>query len=69
MTDHEDAARVAKIRRQIRKFNSDKGEMPMGELLELTETLADEWRDEQDRIFLEQQTGACRACGRYRKGK
>jgi ATP phosphoribosyltransferase regulatory subunit HisZ len=68
VSDHEEADRVEKIRKQVRKFKKDKGNMTIAEILELTDTLADEWHDEQERIFIEKQTGACRACGRYRKG-
>ena len=67
MTDQEEADRVEKIRKQVWKFKNDKGEMTMGELLELTDTLADEWHDEQERIALEAKTSRCWLCGR-RKG-
>ena len=68
MTDKEEAARVAKIRSQIRKFRIDKRSTTLGELFALVNTLADEWLDEQQRIELEARTHNCRACGRYRKG-
>ena len=68
VSDHEEADRVEKIRKQVRKFKKDKGNMTIAEILELTEKLADEWHDEQERIYLETITGNCRACGRHRKG-
>ena len=68
LTDQEEADRVAKIRKQVRKFKKDKGGMTISELIELTDTLADDWHDEQERIYLETITGNCRACGKYRKG-
>ena len=69
VTDQEEADRVRQIRKQVRKFKKDKGAMTIAELLELTEILADEWHDEQERIYLEATASYCRACGRYRKGK